>query len=432
MKYFIVVIILIPLFLYGKGKLIPTRLGMNAHLGLVCFDSVNCYGVRHNSSTFSFFETTDQGLTWNTKYTFDLDTIDNDITGVHKAFILDTTHWYFISSHRNKSFFLTENAGKSFRTVTLTSDVSQDDMLMINKNIGFFCTYYYLAITDDNWQTWDSLKFEDYRSFRSVVQKSDSIIQFLCYSYSDKYGEFVDGVVELNLETMEYKRYFEIAPQTEGNPNENHSFNRFYYYYNSKLGFLGNTAELHDGVDYDNDIIFRTSDGGKTWEEVLNYYEEPNWGIQNMEMRDELYGIVVGGIGQIYETFDGGKTWERFREREYFPHFVMDVEFAGSKAIISSMPRGMFHFVQDDEDTLSVHSELYNIRVEHRGNNLFVFSEIYPLEIYIYNLSGVRVSEHNITNDTNVPLFGLKSGAYIYEIRNSGSTIKTGKFFMIN
>ncbi len=67
-------------------------------------------------------------------------------------------------------------------------------------------------------------------------------------------------------------------------------------------------------------IIFKTTDGGKTWKKVFED-KTPGMFLDAMEFWNELSGIVIGDPidGKIFiaRTFDGGNSWRGLPEENY-------------------------------------------------------------------------------------------------------------------
>lgn len=59
------------------------------------------------------------------------------------------------------------------------------------------------------------------------------------------------------------------------------------------------------------DAIYRSVDGGKTWQVSLDTMAAISAGLTGIAFADELNGIAVGRGGKIYRTRDGGATWQR-------------------------------------------------------------------------------------------------------------------------
>lgn len=76
-------------------------------------------------------------------------------------------------------------------------------------------------------------------------------------------------------------------------------------------------------------VIFRTEDGGETWQQVYAAPEEEA-PLLDIWFRNETYGIAIGAYGLYLKTTDGGSTWTR----EDMP--VTTIKTAGKETINES------------------------------------------------------------------------------------------------
>lgn len=88
------------------------------------------------------------------------------------------------------------------------------------------------------------------------------------------------------------------------------------YFLNSKLGWLSNTGGG----------MAKSTDGGRTWHDLFNLYDDQEEQDFHGLFFDELYfgdsmkGWGLDSLGAIRETLDGGETWSKIE---------MNVEFTG-------------------------------------------------------------------------------------------------------
>ncbi len=68
-------------------------------------------------------------------------------------------------------------------------------------------------------------------------------------------------------------------------------------------------SESNGVGDQQRDIIYRSTDGGRSWSEQLNREIEPIFGLNEVMFADTLHGIAVGQVGKLLRTNDGGVTW---------------------------------------------------------------------------------------------------------------------------
>lgn len=150
--------------------------------------------------------------------------------------------------------------------------------------------------------------------------------------------------------------------------------------------------------------VYKTRDGGETWEKVL--YENEGVGIADMvvdpsnpnkilaamwEFRRTPWGFNSGGKGSgLYLSYDGGDTWKELTSEEGLPKGYfgrMGLAFAPSSpnivyALIEAKKNGLYKSVDGGENWKLVSSK--NI-----GNRPFYYAEIYVdphNENRIYNL----------------------------------------------
>jgi photosystem II stability/assembly factor-like uncharacterized protein len=160
--------------------------------------------------------------------------------------------------------------------------------------------------------------------------------------------------------------------------------------------------------------VFKTTDGGQTWEKVLYVNEKtgcadlvmdpknPNKLIASMwEHRRWPWTFKSGGPGSgVHITFDGGKTWKKVTEKEGLPEGELG---RVGLAISHSKPEVIYALVEAKKNALyrSVDGgfkwEMMNDRMAEIGDRPFYYCEIYvdtKNENRLYTIfSRVNVSE---------------------------------------
>ncbi|MFA7325727.1 MAG: T9SS type A sorting domain-containing protein, partial [Candidatus Kapaibacterium sp.] len=94
----------------------------------------------------------------------------------------------------------------------------------------------------------------------------------------------------------------------------------------NNIGFI--TGGIINAGDSKDDAIYKTTDGGNSWYEVLNQYNQPaSWGIYDIVMVKDKYGIATSKTGLVYNSTDQGETWEfdilNQVEKSIFPSYLM-------------------------------------------------------------------------------------------------------------
>lgn len=72
----------------------------------------------------------------------------------------------------------------------------------------------------------------------------------------------------------------------------------------SSFRAAGNTG------DQRNDLILKTSNGGKSWTVLVNQQHPPAFGLASIAFADSSRGIAVGRTDKILHTTDGGVQWQ--------------------------------------------------------------------------------------------------------------------------
>lgn len=76
-------------------------------------------------------------------------------------------------------------------------------------------------------------------------------------------------------------------------------------------------------------LILRTTDGGRTWQEVRS--GTTGWTLASIRFRDPENGWIVGPFGQILRSRDGGLTWTELESpvRSWLSSIYFDTEGLG-------------------------------------------------------------------------------------------------------
>jgi hypothetical protein len=92
---------------------------------------------------------------------------------------------------------------------------------------------------------------------------------------------------------------------------------------NNKKMFSAAGREIKKYSPSQEPIIYKSVDGGYSWDECENVYRDiydDMFIIKSIDFCDSLNGIAVGSEGKILRTSDGGDTWQR----EYAPFIFLE------------------------------------------------------------------------------------------------------------
>ncbi len=88
---------------------------------------------------------------------------------------------------------------------------------------------------------------------------------------------------------------------------------RSLYFVDKSVGFIGTADPTQNPLPGQNGEIWKTSDGGATWNEVYNTMvsnsQPGTGGIYNFQFTSATHGIATGKFGMVLVTNDGGNTW---------------------------------------------------------------------------------------------------------------------------
>ncbi len=309
-----------------------------------------------------------------------------------------------------------------------------------------------ILFTEDGWDTWQTIKLDSILGFPIGINGGygNNSIKF----FSKEHWGFING----RTDTDSYFIFTKDKGKTWQTSNEliSHKQNdkislylSSIFFLDEKLGWIAASERINIG-DQRADIIFKTTDGGETWE--LNYLNDkpPVMGLQDIEFKDEMNGIAVGAWGKILRTNDGGITWvQEYAENHEINmagNPVMHVNYFGTKPIISTRGGG-FLFWQEREDegyidnNDNAYTKVYpNPAKTNVSIDFIVEPENLPnVTLELYNLTGILQSklDYNVDyNDSNgqgtlnCNIENIPNGYYIIVIDNGKR--KVAKPFIVN
>lgn len=82
-----------------------------------------------------------------------------------------------------------------------------------------------------------------------------------------------------------------------------------YNFATPKIGWAVGREPLVQGLDIALDVIYKTTDGGATWQEQMRAWNEQGLGLYKVDALDSLNALAIGFQGKILRTDDGGETW---------------------------------------------------------------------------------------------------------------------------
>ncbi|HRP01071.1 MAG TPA: hypothetical protein PLE30_00315 [Candidatus Kapabacteria bacterium] len=166
---------------------------------------------------------------------------------------------------------------------------------------------YYIKSSDGgyNWDIVKKYKFPDsliISSFDCWQLISSSEIMVKCF-LGYEIGEFTTNIIKTTDGGDTWQVIKEEDPEV---------WVDYIYFMDNKTGWYTSTTE--EGI-YSHNMIHKTTDGGNSWVKQFDSIL-PNATLKYGDIRfnDSLNGVVIGDLCKIIRTTDGGKNWKYIKE----------------------------------------------------------------------------------------------------------------------
>ncbi len=263
-------------------------------------DTFYCMAVAGNDPFKRILKSTDGGNSWN--YIL-IDSLNYEHDYLYKApyDIAYPTRDFCVVSCDSNSLLRTRDGGKTWQEIR-TYDLPYYyrgffQISMVDSINGLAIAHSGLALTHTGF---DSLKIIKLPNNYYIDCASLAAPNSIC-------------VVSEILKTSPRKNKF-LRSDDNGNTWNEYDLPDFTYpnrlqFVDSLTGYLAGGKDSSLG-DTEYDLVYKTTDGGKTWFNVLDTFLSRNpFGLQKLDFFDKDNGIIVGQFGTIIWTHDGGKTW---------------------------------------------------------------------------------------------------------------------------
>lgn len=432
----ILIIIIIALFttsnIFAEKRWVQSKLPKESHEEydlLTCLDSNNCYALGDLNSRIILYKSTNQGISWSEvfeKY-HERDTI---AISTFKGIILDSNNIYLTELDRI-ALEKSTDGGHSFETIlfgelSTRSNEYFYDFAVYSKNISAGVTLSSLIFTNDSWES------------SSIVTIPDSINSSEPLFHLDSNNIVIARYNDFNLEFINFNKQDEkwsIWSRGEKRVNEYEKLVNLQFL-NDSLGYACGHQNILNS-EFAIDLIWKTTNGGKSWVKIMNQLNEPKLGLRRISFQNEKHGIVIGNWGKILETTDGGESWFQHPIQKEMASLGSEIVWAGSTPLFAAWSVGIFRLETiTDVEELSTDEKF---RVFQSGDNLEIAINDESFSTYIFNLynsSGQSLMTKSIKSSFGfvfepVELINLTNGVYYYTISKNNGVEFNGKMVVV-
>ncbi len=268
---------------------------------ICCPDSNDCLVLMQDTGFTTVIGTRDMGKTWELVYE------DPSWQGIRTDHFKpwnmaypDSNHLYI--SYDRGAIRRSHDRGRTFDTVRLGTQWQLEFLQMIDSVKGMACDYTEIFLTDNGWDSYkrinvDSILPEYFLFPRAIYMHSLDTFDFVSSNKDVIYFRTCDGgeTWDINILEEDQAEIYHLSS---------------IFYINRDIGWMAGNRDLPLADDQRADVLFKTTDGGKTWNNVYEKENAPKFGLRGVVFTDEMNGVAVGGWGnKILSTFDGGDIW---------------------------------------------------------------------------------------------------------------------------
>lgn len=251
---------------------------------------------------------------------------------------LDSSIFLFANDDMNITIYQSKDDGNSWPKILVipkvpvfnynTSTVQALDEnnlffpIELNHQINRFTLepYSWLASKINSESTIDKIKMIDYDrgiagNSSQIFRTKDSWINYTTIKVSDMqclwYGKDESIAYVSNSGSAEYHKSKDNGVSWDSVSLGTFTANRMHFI-DGDIGIvIGNVVDTSSSPAIYEDIIYRTSDGGGSWSEVLNSTRNERSELNDIVFINSKLGIATGTSNSIYTTNDAGLTWRK-------------------------------------------------------------------------------------------------------------------------
>lgn len=373
-----------------------------------CFDNI-CIAAIGDVGITKVIKSYDYGDTWDLIYEFDHFANDDTFNTLLYVEILDTNNIYLTYDRLVLDY--SNNGGKTFTRKTFGELSKQEaqrplTIRMFNEKIGLMTNYFNLIYTKDGWETYRVVSSEPFGNagHRCFFLDSTKVIM-----QSNRIN--TSSMVQFDFTDESWSWYYKNPEDDDGDRNKS-----FYDIcrINERL-FFACGSQFTGENQLSTDIIWKSTDSGKSWKIIFEDILEPKFGLQRIAFKNEFQGIALGPWGKVLETKDGGDTWELIPfPEEMIGKLGWRVAWAGDYPLISADNTGIYRREKISSNDYLIIEKPYSI-----NNNVLKLDSYQIAELDLFNTKGQLVDHKQVIRELDLKY--LKSGLYLLSIKVKGN-----------
>lgn len=266
-------------------------------------DGVNLLLMSYSDTYMVLTKSTDKGKTWFEHYKVETREAFGDLLLVRNSILIERDYIY-TTFWDHKKLAKSTDGGLTFKMIDFGEGSSFYQICMYNRNIGVGMSGSNIYLTTDGWETYEIISTTFSSTYYNPIFIDEHTVQFA----ADRSNLIV--LVNFDLEKKQWDVVYEF-------PKDVHFAFLDLEYTRNGLGFLAGLRR-NGNKDKASDVMYQSTDYGKSWFNTIDKDVDPQWGIDNVSFNDTLNGFATGQFGKIIMTNDGGKNWDYVQELDFY------------------------------------------------------------------------------------------------------------------
>jgi len=350
-KIILIIIFVLPNYIFAESEWIEKFYDSSVKFADLdcCDDGRTCYALAmsRDAKYIIVYRARDTGTVWVNEYvSYFLE--HYPLFTAWTGSIAPGDPYYYYFTWKDKAYISVTDlidSSDPFSDIKLGPGSYSSEIGMLNIDIGLAEADSVYSITFNGWHN-----FESYSNFNKDGTKIITLankIHFL----TDSIALINDagGILQFNIYTRE------VVSRTKPPRDTINDIGRIMWNFDmvdEKMGF-GCGVKRINGNQINIDIIYKTIDGGKSWEVIYEEHNDPQInGLRYIAFYDKWNGVAVGQYGKILMTNDGGESWiwpempERWEESTSHAA-VAWVDWSSKYPIIATIDGGIYRYEGD-------------------------------------------------------------------------------------